>query len=61
MEAEAEKEKCHINLNFRCDRLVIGLGIRECFLDEELNFKHQTKRLSQRVKIFKAQTKLLKA
>lgn len=59
MEAEAEKEKRHINLNFSCDRLVIGLGIMECLLDEELNFKYQTKRLSQRVKIFKAQTKLL--
>ena len=50
MKAEAEKKKSH-NLNFSCDRVVIGSGIMEYLTDEDLNFKHQAKRLNQRVKI----------
>lgn len=43
----------------KCDRVVIGLGIVEYLTDQDLNFKHQATRLNRRVKIFKAQAKLL--
>ena len=52
---EAEKKKSH-KLNYR---VVIELGIMEYLTGEDLNFKHQAKRLNQRVKIFKAEAKLL--
>ena len=53
-----QRRKVIINLNFSCDKVVIGLGIMDYLTEEDLKFKHQAKRLNQRVKIFKAQAQL---
>lgn len=53
-----QRRKVIINLNFSCDKVVIGLGIMDYLTEEDLKFKHQAKRLNQMVKIFKAQAQL---
>lgn len=57
-QTETEKKKS-LNLNFHCKRVGIEVGIMEDLTDEDLNCKQQDERFNQRVKIFKAEAKLL--